>query len=176
AANFDVNGSKGTVVTAGGSGQQIAHLGQVSARDVDAQVAITFPNAPSGSVTPFAFLLVRRQGTGAYYRVGLYVTSGGKVFIRGQTSANANLFADVDTGLSFSAGDTFVLRVQATGASPTTIRARAWETGTVEPASWQVTATSSAAGLQTAGSVGIRTVVTGTLTTTLAFDGFLVEA
>ncbi len=176
AANFDVNGSKGTVVTAAGSGQQIAHLGQVSARDVDAQVAITFPNAPTGSASPFAFLLVRRQGTGAYYRVGLYVTSGGKVFIRGQTSANANLFADVDTGLSFSAGDTFVLRVQATGASPTTIRARAWGSGTAEPSSWQVTTTSSTAGLQTTGSVGIRTVVTGTLTTTLAFDGFLVEA
>ena len=164
------------MVTAAGSGQQIAHLGQISARDVDAQVAITFPNAPSGSATPFAFLLVRRQGTGAYYRVGLYVTSGGAVFIRGQTSANANLFADADTGLSFSAGDTFVLRVQASGASPTTIRARAWETGTAEPSSWQVTTTNSAAGLQTAGSVGIRTVVSGTLTTTLAFDGFLVEA
>jgi hypothetical protein len=176
AANFDVNGSKGTVVTAGGSGQQIAHLGQVSARDVDAQVAITFPNAPSGSASPFAFLLVRRQGGGAYYRVGLYVTSGGKVFIRGQTNTNVNLFADVDTGLSFAAGDTFVLRVQATGTSPTTIRARAWEAGTSEPSSWQVTTTSSTAGLQTAGSVGIRTVVTGSLTTTLAFDGFLVEA
>ena len=73
--------------------------------------------------------------------MGLYVTPGGKVFIRGQTDAGANLFPDVDTGLSFTPGDTFLLRVQAEGASPTTIRTRAWEQGTAEPASWQATAT-----------------------------------
>ena len=173
AANFDVDGARGTVATPGGSQQQAAHLGQVSVRDVDLRVALTFPDAPTASGNFFGYLLLRRQANGSYYRVGLYVTPGGKVFIRGQTSAGANLFPDVDTGLSFAAGDTFLLRVQAEGASPTTIRARAWEQGTAEPASWQATATNATAGLQQAGSVGIRTVNTTSTATTLRFDDLL---
>jgi hypothetical protein len=170
AANFDVDGARGTVVTPGGSQQQAAHLGQVSVRDVDLRVALTFPDAPTASGNFFGYLLLRRQANGSYYRVGLYVTPGGKVFIRGQTGAGANLFPDVDTGLSFAAGDTFLLRVQAEGASPTAIRARAWEQGTAEPASWQATATDTTAGLQQAGSVGIRTVNLSSTATTLRFD------
>jgi N-acetylneuraminic acid mutarotase len=170
AANFDVDGARGTVVTPGGSQQQVAHLGQVSVRDVDLRVALTFPDAPTGSGNFFGYLLLRRQASGTYYRVGLYVTSGGKVFIRGQTSVGANLFPDVDTGLSFAAGDTFLLRVQAQGAAPTTIRARAWEQGTAEPASWQAATTDSTAGLQQVGSVGIRTVNATSTATTLRFD------
>ena len=173
AANFDVDGARGTVATPGGSQQQVAHLGQVSVRDVDLRVALTFPDAPTASGNFFGYLLLRRQANGSYYRVGLYVTPGGKVFIRGQTDAGANLFPDVDTGLSFAAGDTFLLRVQAEGASPTTIRARAWEQGTAEPASWQATATDSTAGLQQAGSVGIRTVNLSSTATTLRFDDLL---
>jgi large repetitive protein len=170
AANFDVNGGSGTVATPGGTKQQAAHLGQVSVRDVDAKVAMTFPDAPIGSGNTTGFLLLRRQTGGAYYRVGLYVTSAGKVFIRGQTSAGATLFPDVNTGLSFTAGDTFLLRVQAEGGGPTTIRARAWEQGTAEPTSWKATATDATAGLQQAGSVGIRTVNTTSTATTLRFD------
>jgi hypothetical protein len=170
AANFDVNGGSGTVATPGGTKQQAAHLGQVSVRDVDAKVAMTFPDAPIGSGNTTGFLLLRRQTGGAYYRVGLYVTSAGKVFIRGQTSAGATLFPDVNTGLSFTPGDTFLLRVQAEGGGPTTIRARAWEQGTAEPTSWKATATDATAGLQQAGSVGIRTVNTTSTATTLRFD------
>ena len=104
AANFDVDGARGTVATPGGSQQQAAHLGQVSVRDVDLRVALTFPDAPTASGNIFGYLLLRRQANGSYYRVGLYVTPGGKVFIRGQTDAGANLFPDVDTGLSFLLG------------------------------------------------------------------------
>jgi hypothetical protein len=170
AANFDVDGARGTVATPGGSQQQAAHLGQVSVRDVDLRVALTFPDTPTASGNFFGYLLLRRQANGSYYRVGLYVTPGGKVFIRGQTDAGAALFPDVDTGLSFTPGDTFLLRAQAEGASPTTIRARAWEQGTAEPASWQATATNATAGLQQAGSVGIRTVNLSSTATTLRFD------
>jgi PKD repeat protein len=46
--------------------------------------------------------------------------------------------------------------VQATGASPTTLRAHAWRAGTTEPSTWQVTATDSTAALQAAGAIGIR--------------------
>src|SRR5437764_15427173 len=48
------------------------------------------------------------------------------------------------------------IRLQATGANPTTVRARAWRVGATEPSTWQVSVTDRTAPLQAAGSVGIR--------------------
>jgi hypothetical protein len=39
---------------------------------------------------------------------------------------------------------------------------RAWRAGTAEPSTWAATATDSTAGLQQAGSVGIRSLNTAT--------------
>jgi N-acetylneuraminic acid mutarotase len=172
ASNFAVNGSKGTIVTPTKSVQQLAHLGSTSVRDVDYRVEINVPTAVSakGSKGLFGSLVLRRQASGADYRVGLYLTGTGKVFIRGETSTGTNLFADADTGLSFTPGDTFVLRVQAEGANPTTIRAKAWKAGAAEPSAWTVTATNTTAALQTAGTLGIRTLNSASSATTLSFD------
>ncbi len=171
AANFDVNGASGTVATPGGSQQQAAHLGQVSVRDVDAAGRDDLPRCPHrlGEL----LRLPPPPPTGRRR-----VLPGGAVrhLRRARCSSGArpapgpNCSPTSITGLSFAAGDTFLLRVQAEGAAPTTIRARAWEQGTAEPASWQATATDATAGLQQAGSVGIRTVNTTSTATTLRFD------
>ncbi len=172
--NFDVDGSRGTVFTP--NQQQVAHLGNVAVRDVDLSASMTFPNLPSGGDVFYGYLLLRRQSSGAYYRVGLYVTSDGGVFFRGQTDSGAALFSDLNTSLSLAPGDTVSLRVQAEGASPTTLRVRAWKAGTVEPATWAISATSTVSALQTAGSVGIRTISVGNASTSITFDGFLATA
>ena len=88
--------------------------------------------------------------------------------IRGETSTGTNLFADADTGLTFTP-DTSA-RVQAEGANPTTIRAKAWKAGATEPSTWTVTATNTTAALQTAGTLGIRTLNSASSVTTLSFD------
>jgi hypothetical protein len=176
AVNFDVNGSKGTVDTPNGNKEQTAHLGSVTIRDMDFKASMTFPSLPNGGGTFYSYLLLRRQSSGANYRVGLYVTSNGGVFIRGQTDGGASLFSDVNTGLNFAPGDTFLLRVQAQGANPTTLRARAWEAGTVEPSTWAVTATNGSAAQQNAGSVGVRTISIGNASTTISFDDLVVGA
>jgi hypothetical protein len=171
ASNFAVNGSKGTIVTPTKSIQQLAHLGSASVRDVDYRVEVTVPTAVAkGSKGLFSSLVLRHQVSGADYRVGLYLTGTGKVFIRGQTNSGTNVFPDTDTGLKFTAGDTFLLRVQAEGANPTTIRAKAWKAGTAEPSAWMVTATNSTAALQTAGTLGIGTLNSATSVSTLSFD------
>jgi hypothetical protein len=132
---------------------------------------ITFPNAVQGSGGGvFGYLVLRRQSGGAHYRVGVFVNSAGKVFIRGQDDTGTQLFPDFDTGLSFSPGNTFHLRVQAEGGSPTTIRAKAWKAGTSEPGTWQVTKTGITSGPATAGSLGIRTISTTNTSSTLEFD------
>jgi N-acetylneuraminic acid mutarotase len=169
ASNFAVNGTTGTVLTPAGSVQQVAHLGSVFVRDVDAAIETTFAGLPStGSF--FSYLLVRGQAGGGYYRVGVYVTPFGKLFIRGQTNAGSALFPDVDTGLVLSAPETVLLRVQAEGTSPTAVRARAWKRGTTEPTAWQATASSSTTGLQGAGWIGVRAINTDGTVTTLSFD------
>jgi hypothetical protein len=175
AANFAVNGSKGTIVTPAGNKPQLAQLGSVSARDVDAKVEMTFPSAVSGSGGHFGYLVMRMQAGGAHHRVGLYLTPAGKLFIRGQTNTGTRLFADVDTGLAFAPGNTFVLRAQAQGANPTAIRVKAWKAGTAEPAAWMAAATDTTTALQQAGTLGVRTVNTSSSATTLILDNLLAE-
>jgi hypothetical protein len=178
ASNFAVNGSKGTIVTPTKSVEQVAQLGSVSVRDVDYRVETTFPTTVTANGNGrglFNFLLLRRQTGGAYYRVGLYLTPAGKVLIRGQTNTGTSLFADVDTGLGFTAGDTIALRVQAEGANPTTIRAKAWKAGTAEPSAWTVTTTNTTTALQAAGTLGIRTLNSSATVTTLSYDNLRAE-
>ena len=68
------------------------------------------------------------------------------------------------TGLTHLAGSFIRVRAQFSGASPTTIRIRAWADGTTEPSTWTYTATNSAATLQVAGGVGLRAYLGGAAT------------
>ena len=70
------------------------------------------------------------------------------------------------------------LRVQVTGAGPTTLRAKAWKSGTAEPAAWHVTGTDTTAALQTVGTLGFRTYVSSSAVgaTVFAFDDLTATA
>jgi hypothetical protein len=144
----------------------------VSERDLDARVEVTFPNAaPTGGI--WGYLLLRQQSGGAYDRIGVFVDPTNRLWIRGQTDAAVSLFSDIDTGLAFTPGNSFVLRVQIEGASPTTVRVKAWPLGAAEPAAWSVTTTTNS-GPQAAGSIGIRAVNTTGSPSTVSFDNLLV--
>jgi hypothetical protein len=56
------------------------------------------------------------------------------------------------------------LRIQTTGTNPTTIRTRAWATGTPEPATWTRTVTDTTAAMQQAGNVGISVYLSSSAT------------
>ena len=53
-----------------------------------------------------------------------------------------------------------------TGASPTTLRAKVWADGALEPAAWNTTQTNSEAALQTAGALGVRSYAGSAVTNT----------
>jgi hypothetical protein len=81
------------------------------------------------------------------------------------------------TGLTALAGDKLKVRVQVFGTSPTTVRAKVWAAAGTEPANWMLTATDSTAALQAAGTVGLRTYISGTATdipVTTRWDDFAV--
>ena len=60
-------------------------------------------------------------------------------------------------GLTYTAApQQLLLRLQVTGTSPTTVRAKVWLAGTAEPAAWLLTSTDSTAGLQAPGGVGVK--------------------
>ncbi|MBA3426956.1 MAG: Ig-like domain-containing protein [Actinobacteria bacterium] len=174
ASNFAVNGSQATLNTPKGGAQQAAHLGSLSARDLDARVQLTVLTALNGSRNLVTYLLLRNQSSGTHYRIGLVLTPRDELFIRGETGVGTRLFADVDTALRFTPGNTFVLRVQVQGGSPTTIRARVWRSGAPEPSPWAIVHSDATAALQTAGSVGIRMINESNTAVRVELDDFLV--
>jgi hypothetical protein len=171
AGDFTIDGQQGAIATPSGSQGRIIYLSQASALDVDLQTKIRFAGVPS-SGSYFAYALLRKDGI-KHYRVGLYVKPQGALSIRGQTNTGSHLFTDVATGMTLNPGDSFVLRVQITGASPTTIKAKAWKLGTTEPSAWDVTASNNTSELQVAGTIGVRTVNTSKAATNFWFDDFL---
>jgi PKD repeat protein len=135
---------------------------------------------PTGG-NAFAYAAVRRVGNNEYRpRVTLHangtVSAGASVVINGTESAVGT--AVVVPGLTQSANSFILLRAEVTGANPTTIRVKAWANGQPEPAGWHYTATNTAAAVQTAGSLGIRTLLGSPVSNapiTFGFDDYQVS-
>ena len=173
-ADFSVGTGRGTVVVSSTRGERVALL-PASAADLDARYVVSFSaKPPSGGV--FSYLLARRQSGGAHLRVGAFVDAAGGVALRGQTNSGAYLFADVATGLTYTAGTPLTVRVSVTGSNPTTVRAKVWPSSGTEPSTWAVTATTSATGLQGTGTIGFRASSTSTSDRTLTVDDLIVSA
>ena len=87
--------------------------------------------------------------------------------------------AAVAAGVTYAVGDMLNIRVQVLGTSPTTIRAKVWKVGTVEPAAWQRSVTDTTTGLQASGSVGVWAYHSSSATNapnTVRLDELLVTA
>jgi large repetitive protein len=56
------------------------------------------------------------------------------------------------------------MRLQVSGASPTTLRGKVWAASAAEPSAWMMQTTDSTAGLQAPGYVGVEAAVTATVT------------
>ena len=156
-ANASVTGTRGALRIAAGS-TITAGLNAAVSANTDLGVVLSPDKVANGNGL-YVSVLGRRVSGAGDYRAKAKFTSTGTVLLSlvRTTSAGAEtaLAADVSTGVQFAAGDQVNVRLQVTGANPTTVRAKAWEVGTNEPAAWQRTASDSTAGLQTAGSVGV---------------------
>lgn len=152
AGDFSVDGASGWIRTPAGR-TRTATLPSVVSDDTDvrATVDVTRPTRQSLYVA-----LCARQVGPASYCARLVVRSSGAPQLQTQRSGTTMRTATLD-GLTVTTSDRLVLRVEATGTSPTTVRAKVWPAGTPEPASWQVTSRDSTAALQTSGAVGVAT-------------------
>ena len=177
AAQFALTGSGGTISspTAGKTGSALV---PVSARDVDVTVQVQSDRAPTGN-GQYPAIIVRHQAGGQEYWVKVHISATGQIFLGASAwsgTAETAIGAEVNTTLTQTLGVPINVRVEASGASPTTITARAWLAGTTEPTTWKLSVTDSTAALQNAGSLGLRATTSGSTTnspTLFTFDGFV---
>ncbi|MGI8331772.1 LamG-like jellyroll fold domain-containing protein [Actinomadura scrupuli] len=179
AANLSVGGGAATIALPTVSAGPGAYLNGVSTTDAD--VAATVASDKVGTGNGVYFWLAGRRVAGAgEYRARIRLRPSGVVSLQVSRTDAANAETAIGaeqtvSGLTYAAGTVLRMRVQVVGASPTALQAKVWADGTAEPASWQVTGTDSTAGLQVAGSVGVRTYLSGSATNapvTLTLDDF----
>ncbi len=140
-----------------------------SAANLNAVLGLSVANAEvfmSGSMTALAGganslgVMLRWSNPSNYYRA---VITGSKLVI--QRVVNGSVTGLKSTSFPASPHTSYIIRFQANG---TTLSAKAWQTDTVEPADWMVTATDSTF---SSGQCGIRTrQQSGTIATITSFQ------
>lgn len=172
---FSVSSGAGIETDAAGS-TAYARLGSVSTVNADLTVTIPIDTLPIGGTT-YRYIHPRSlaESAAATTSIGALLTIAPSGLVTLYTRVNGVAANPTNTGITATAGTTVTARVQVTGTSPTTIRAKAW-TGSTEP-DWQVTATDSTAGLQTAGGIALGTYLSSSATNgplTLRWDSLTV--
>ncbi|MFD5277952.1 PKD domain-containing protein [Pseudarthrobacter sp. NPDC058362] len=164
---YSVSAGEGRIRISAPAVGNSAYLGSVSSSATDVYLVLATDKPATGSGIYTSVIGRRVPGSGEY-RAKLQLTSTGSVnlsLVRATSSgAETTLTGGTVAGLNYAVGDRLGIRLQVTGTSPTTVRARVWELGTAEPAMWQRTVTDSTAVLQVPGSVGIMTYLSGSAT------------
>ena len=128
--------------------------------------------------------LVGRKTAGGQYRVKAKVTTAGWVTLTPIRTTAAGVETAIGTEIRagtivLQPGAKLKVRLQVTGANPTTVRARAWLSTQTEPSTWTVSATDSTSGIQSAGAVGFVGYMSSSTTNapiTVTFDDLVVTA
>ena len=167
ASSFGVDGSVGTISMTAGAGRNV-YLPGVAASSTDVALTISTDKAVTGGgvyVSPIG----RRVAGAGEYRAKVRLLANGQVALAlvrtSSTGAETTIRAEATlAGLTASAGTQIRVRLQVTGTSPTTVRAKVWAATAPEPAAWAASVTDSTAGLQVAGSVGVNTYLSSSTT------------
>jgi hypothetical protein len=128
---------------------------------------LTTDKAPTTGAVYLA-VLGRRIAPGTDYQGRIRLLTNGSVAISlvSEISGAATTLAGELTlpGITYTPGMTFDVRLQVTGTGPTILNLKVWPTTTTEPTTWQLSTTASTPVLQTAGSVGLWTYLSGLAT------------
>ncbi|MFT3798207.1 PKD domain-containing protein [Microbacterium sp.] len=172
ASQFSVAGGAGVISTNAGL-TRTASLATLASPDSSTRVDVTFPSLPVGG-SSYVMVTSRKNGSSGYDVRAVVTTTGATTL---QLRRNGTTLATGSVPFTIAAGDTVSLRLDVEGASPTTLRARAWKAGSSEPTTWLVTTQDSTSGLQVAGGAALGTYVSSTITNTpysVRFDHYSV--
>jgi PKD repeat protein len=146
------------------------------AQDTDVTTTVRFGALPVGGPV-YAGVVGRRVGTHDYASYAVVSPTGAlqlSLQRDGLLIGSSPVIAS-----SVAAGTTVHLRMQTVGSGPTTLRARAWLDGAVEPTTWPVSKTDATAANQGTGGVGIRAYLSSSATNdpiVYRFDDFAAAA
>jgi len=143
-------------------------LNAVATRDTDLVHTIWLEQAPSGGGA--TLWTAARSTTSGDYRVRLTINAAGTMsasLVKLVGSAETALTTAVQVPGTYAANLKLRIRVQAFGASPTTVRAKIWLAADTEPTAWTASTTDSTAGLQQAGAIGIASNLLGSFTSSI---------
>jgi large repetitive protein len=154
-------------------------LSGVSAMDAETKVSASMDKASTGG-GQYVSVIGRAVNGAGDYRAKVRVLSTGAVslsLVKMLGTTETALTTTTISGLTYAAGDTLNIRMQVTGTSPTSLKAKVWKSTTAEPASWTITASDSASELQAAGSAGLYSFLSGSATNApvvISYDDFWV--
>lgn len=160
---FSVANGTGQIRLKAGDGFK-ATLGSVSSTSTDSTVRVSLDRAPNGD-GQFVSLIGRDRGS-SNYEAKVRVTGTGQVtlWLVRAVNGSSSVIEHTTAALTLSTGGTLALRLQVTGTSPTTVRAKVWKDGSTEPGGWTVSGSDNSSALQQAGSVGLWAYASSNMT------------
>ena len=160
ASALSVTGGAGQVTLAAGSTRTMT-LGSIAQTNTDSTMQFALNAVPTGGGA-YTSIFGRQVGANNY-AANVWVKSTGAValVLKQGTTVLSNT---VVPGLTYTAGMQLQLRLQVTGTSPTTVKARIWQVGQPEPTTWLSSVTDSTAALQTPGSVALQATLSASST------------
>ena len=161
---FSVAGGVGSVALAKPGSGPSAYLNGISSTTAETGVKLSLNKVANGGGA-YISVVGRRVGTTGEYAAKVKISATGGVTLEASkvvNGASSTLASRAISGLTYTAADQLQVRLQVTGTSPTQIRAKVWKVGATEPTAWQISTTDADSVLQTAGSVGLITYVSGT--------------
>jgi PKD repeat protein len=142
-----------------------AYLGAVSSTNTEVTTAVSVDKLSSGGNGIYLWVIPRRVSSTALYQARVRIVGGAVKLSLSKLSGSSTettISSEVAAG-TIAAGQKLDVVVEATGSSPTTLKALAYVDGTTVP-EWQVSAIDSAAGIQSSGSVGLKGYVSSGVT------------
>ncbi len=166
-SSLSVSAGKGRMSHTAGGGRN-AYLRAVSSANTRLVMTLSPDKLATGSGLYSS--IVGRAVTGAgEYRAKARLRSDGRIelsLIRTSATGTETTIraAALVPNLTYTPASSFRVRMEVTGTSPTTVRARAWDAAAAEPTDWLVSTTDSTAGMQVAGAIGINSYYSSTAT------------
>lgn len=173
--SFGVDGEWGTVVVPKGS-SRTARPTDVLLSDAVVETDLRIATPATGSGT-YVSVLARDFGSTSYRAKLSFRPSGAPVLaLTRYLNGTDTTLTSVALPATVTAGTILRVRFEQTGSTPTRLRASAWTASGNEPATWMLTATDTAAALQSPGGVGVDSYVSSTATgsQTVQVDRFTV--
>ena len=164
ASQFSVGGGVGTVNVPAAAVGPTAYLNSVSQANINAVVDASVSQSSGGG--SYVELIGRHSGTSDYRLKVLYRADGTvqALISKVVSGTDTTLKSLVIPNLTYTPGTPLRIRFVVSGTGTTSLSGTVWPVGTTEPASPQISVTDSTAALQSAGSFGIQSYVTGTST------------